>query len=148
MTAQPKWKTISKTDDELVQVDETGVYPPEMEVAQENYTGRDDDDGRYQVYRFALDRLKWVKGYLVTERYQPDWPHPVHMYQEWFTDSLPAIAESVGMPETELTELLCSEDPMARAHAYSAIGSYHGFANLDSYPLDLTETELNNRWEK
>lgn len=62
MTTQPVWKVIEKTDDSRIYVDAMGVYPPEMEVAIEG----DGEIGgrrvpRMEIYRFALDRFKFVK---------------------------------------------------------------------------------------
>lgn len=148
MSAQPKWKCIQAMGYSRVLVDETGVYEPEMEIAQD--IGR----GFFEVYRFSLDRLKEVEGsegprrYLVTERYEPSWSHPLPSYEEWFAESLPHVARASGTSSSVLRECLCSETVLARAEAYEAIGSYHGFINLDSDPLMLTEDQLNERWAR
>lgn len=47
-----------------------------------------------------------------------------------------------------LIEALCSQSVHDRAWAYETIGGYHGLENFDSYPLTLTEGELNERWSK
>jgi hypothetical protein len=146
VTQQPVWKLVANLGDAhpfdyggyFIYQDQTGVYPPEgvLLVEPEDDDHDDHDEGRYLVYRFVLDRLKEVHGYLVPIRYQPDWPHPVHRYEEWFTDSLDEVADCCD--QHDIRELLCSADPLALAHAYRAIGDYHGFENLDSYPRRLT----------
>jgi hypothetical protein len=177
MANQPVWKRLTSTDDCQVFTDETGVYAPEMELAQEIfdsaessecpdckgentsdcenpdcYGGKIDPARKFELYRFPLDKLKIVvadgTAYMVPEPYNETWPHAVSQYVEWFDDSLPAIAACCGTTETAMSIALTSDDIMARAWAYRDIGSYHGFMNLDAYPLTLTEKELNKRWEK
>jgi len=145
LNSQPEWEALYTTDEERVEVDKTGVYPPEMEVAQDLEDG-DDDGGHFEVFRFSLDRLKEVKGYLVSERYQADWPHAASQYQEWFVKSLPEVARSMGTTATKLRAAFCSKDAKDRAWAYSSVGGHHGFVNLDNYPLTLTTEELDKRW--
>jgi len=141
-TAQPQWKTILATDYSRVQIDQTSQYAPEMEIAEEI------GSGRFQVFRFSLDRLKVTDGYLVNERYAKDWPHPVHQYEEWFARDLDQVANSVGATKKSLIRGLCAIDPRTRAAAYEAIGGYHGYMNLDQYPLEMDEDELDARWGK
>jgi hypothetical protein len=147
--SQPQWKTLFCTDYSRVQIDETGVYAPEMEVAQDN--GDDESAPAFAVYRFSLDKLKTVrangKAYLVPAAYDATWPHPVASYQEWFADDLKAIAASAGTTRRELVAAFTSDDVNARAWAYETVAGYHGFANLDSDPLCLTEEEFNDRWK-
>ncbi len=145
--SQPKWSTIQRTDYSCIQIDETGVYAPEMEIAQ------DLENGTFEVSRFSLDRLKLSHGgygYLIPLAYTEDWPHPVHMYREWFDGEgeLTAIARFIGSTENELRTAFQSLDTLARAWAWESVGSYWGFANLDGDPLILTEDELNERWAK
>lgn len=144
--SQPEWKNIETTDSYIVQVDKTGVYEAEMEYADE--VGED----RFEVFRFSLERKKVVEVeeslYLVPFAYDETWPHGVPAYREWFAKDLAEVAESIGMELKVLREMFCSEDPLVRAQGYVTLGLYHGFANLDSYPLTLTEEELSARWEK
>lgn len=142
MTKQPRWKCIQATDYDRVLVDETGVYVPEMEIAEEAR------EGRFKVFRFSLDRLKEVNGFLVPFTYGADWPHPVASYEEWFADDLPDVERTCGLDPGTLRALLLSDEPLARAEAYECIGQHHGFVNLDSDPLMLTENELDARWSK
>ena len=139
---QPKWKALYTTDSERVLVDETGKYAPEMEVAQETH------DDIFHVFRFSLDRLKAVKGYLVPGKYRADWPHPLSHYEEWFTKSLASVARSAGSTEANLRTALCSVNVKKRAQAYRVIGGYHGFMEFDQRPLTLSSSELDERWSR
>lgn len=141
---QPKWKTIQATDYSRIQVDETGVYAPEMEVAQ------DCENGTFEVFRFSLDRLKRDEesGFLIPFGWDESWPYGASVYREWFDRDLARVADSIGSKVADLRTALCSDGTNDRAWAYEAIGGYHGFVNLDSDPLTLTESELDARWEK
>lgn len=107
----------------------------------------EDDSAMYTVYRFALDRCKMKRGFLVPFAYENDWPYPVSVYEEWFARDLSDVANFIGSDEETLQNQFCSEDAIVRAHAYRAIGEYHGFANLDGDPLRLTRKEAAKRYE-
>ncbi len=150
--SQPIWSKVYSTDTEALFVDTTGVYPPELEHADE-LESEDGEDSTWYLYRFPLDRCKVVhgevsgKGYLVPYTYDAaTYPHPLPQYEEWFAKDLAGVASYVGSTRDDLVSALCCEDPATRAEAYSAIGSYHGFLNLDGYPLTLTEAEFDKRW--
>lgn len=156
-TKQPKWKYIGNFGDRnfldyggaLLYEDTTGVYPAELEVIQEPEEGGKEV---YRVYRFPLDRLKTVEVentlYLVPFNYVPSWPHAAPAYDEWFSKDLSGIASTIGMDPDELRADFCSEDIRRRALAYIAVGDYHGYENLDSYPLELTAKEARKRYRK
>lgn len=110
------------------------------------YWPEPDEDGKYTIYVFDIDRLKLVDGYLVPFNYRPDWPHPVERYDEWFHDNLEGVASAIGTTKEALEADFISEDPIARAWAYFGVGSYHGFENLDNYPVTLTRKEMEKRW--
>jgi hypothetical protein len=131
--SQPIWKLLKAADYFQVFVDTTGVYPPEAEVAQ----AVDENEESFEVFRFPLERLKWVEGYLVPFRFDSSWPYAPSRYREWFDDSLSAVAESCGVTRADLEEQLTSADPVALFSVYEAIGGYHGFVNLDDTPLFL-----------
>jgi hypothetical protein len=59
-TRQPKWKLVYATDYSALYVDETGVYDPQLQIAQENGDHDEDDLASVAayVYRFDLDRCK------------------------------------------------------------------------------------------
>jgi hypothetical protein len=148
--SQPKWKLVYATDYSAVFEDETGVYPPEMEIASEYEDRR--ERTRFMLHRFPLDPLKKVKRdgktYIVSWRWAPEWPHPIKDYEDWFIKDLGDVARSIGSTKEELINALTSEDPKELAWAYEAIGGYHGLDNLDSHPLDLSEKNLEERIEK
>lgn len=140
-TAQPKWGLLIVTDYSRILVDETGQYPPEMEIAE------DLENGMFAVFRFPLPQLKNERGHLVTLNYADDWPHPLPDYDEWFAASLAAVARAHGATKKELSDALCSADPYRRAWAYECIGSYHGFENFDSPPRILSKEEVDTLLE-
>jgi hypothetical protein len=69
--------------------------------------------------------------------------HPDH--PAWFAVDLAGVAATIGSTKGDMERLLCSEDPLARAEAYQAIGDYHGWEDLDSDPLTLTRAEAEAR---
>lgn len=145
--SQPKWKTVFNTDYSRLQVDTTHVYEPELEIADEI------GEGKYQLFRFPIDRLKLVrdekdknKMYLVSHKYDRSYPHPLASYEEWFAEDLNRVASSAGVSLDSLIQDLISADVRRRAAAYENIGRYHGFLNFDEQPRILTESQLNKRW--
>jgi len=143
-TKQPKWKLLANLGDAdpidyggyFVYIDETGVYPPEGERLEVI----DEDKPTWEILRFSLDQCKLVTDkdghtWLVSFNYNETWPHPVAAYHEWFAEDLARVASYTGQPVEELRAQFCSDGPLIRARAYEAIGDYHGFDNLDSYPL-------------
>lgn len=142
MDKQPVWKIVGQLGDVnptehgglWVFIDETGAYAPEAELLQ-----IDDETRRGIVYRFILEDCTFANGILSDNRFHPS--HPA-----WFADSLEKIASYVGESTEALRGLLLSNDPLHRARAWEAIGSYHGFENLDSYPLEMSRTELKARY--
>lgn len=152
MTQQPERELLANLGDAsdldsggyFVYRDKTKVYGPEAEFLTDTNNG----DGYHYLYRFTLDRQKIIEDTLVPFNYKPDWPHPLQDYSAWFTDSLAAIADYVGLTLAELTIQLCSENPLELAEAYRAIGDYHGFHNLDADPARLTETEAREHYKQ
>ncbi len=153
-TQQPKWKFIANLGDAnpldyggyFIYKDTTGVYPEEGELLQVDNEDARDEKLKYTVYRFGLDRLKMVDGYLVPIQYEKSWPNPLKNYDEWFHRDLAAVAQSIGSTKVTLEEAFCSPDPLLRAEAYLAVGQYHGMDNLDSYPLKLNAKEAKARY--
>jgi hypothetical protein len=108
----------------------------------------------YVAYRFSLDRCTYVNGVLSDNKFHPD--HPA-----WFakpeierrdrpqdTTYLKGVADFVGQTEEDMIASFCSEDPRLRAMAWQAVGDYHGFENIDDYPLRLTRAEAEERYGK
>jgi hypothetical protein len=149
---QPTWKLIANLGDVnpieyggyFVYRDETGTYTEEAELLLE--PPEDATEERWTVYRVPLDRCKLIRGYLVSAKYKADWPHPLPSYDEWFHKDLEGVADSMDWDIDELREAFCSADPLKRAEAYRAVGDYHGWENLDSYPLTLTREEVETRY--
>lgn len=157
MTNQPKWKLLAQLGDAnpieyggfFVYCDETGVYPEEAELL----ISPEEDTGTWIVYRFVLDRLKRAGEdgqYLVPFAYEPTtWKYPVRQYDEWFNEDLSRVASFVGQDVEEMRDMLCSGDAVERAFAYRSIGEYHGFLNLDSYPVTFnTREEVEARYSE
>lgn len=133
MTDQPRWKCTANLGDVnpvdeggyFVLEDETGQYPAELEVL-----GVQDEDGRttWTVHRFPLERCTCQDGILSDNPQHPE--HPA-----WFADSIGAMARFADMAPQQLAAWFCSQDAKLRAEAYRLVGLYHGWENLDQYPL-------------
>lgn len=145
--SQPKWELIDQLGDNspieyggyFIFRDKTGVYCEEGElliVPEAEEEGK----GEYLVYRIVLDKCTFLNGVLSENKFHPS--HPA-----WFADDLSKVAGYVGCPLQKMIADLCSDDPLKRAHAYRAIGDYHGFENLDGYPLTLTYGEAKKRYK-
>lgn len=156
VTQQPVWKYVANLGDAspiehgglFLYEDETGVYPPELEKLDEPCD--DDRHERWTVRRVCLDKLKLYRKedtlYLVPDRYEENWPHPVHSYVEWFASDLDSVAETMDTTRAELEEAFCGDDIKVRAWAYQCVYDYHGWDNGDSYPRTLTRKEAEARY--
>ncbi len=130
--AQPEWKEVGNVGDVSwpeydggpVFVDQTGVYPPELEYVETPAEEADFEDpkARWTVWRVVLD-----KGV-------PDW------------GELDAVADSTGMDPDDLRAAFESDDPMERASAYVDWAGHYGWIEFDQYPLTLTCAEVNKRY--
>jgi hypothetical protein len=160
--SQPSWKLLWATDCQRLLIDETGVYAPELEHADEVCDAPEKE--RFMVYRIELDGpLVLVDGRLRDEYGHRPWfeddshkvvpgEHTDHRFCQpcgsWISNNLTSAAECCGMDPDDLRSLFCSSDPNERSEAYEAIASTHGWDNFDSYPLIMSEAELDARWEK
>ena len=114
----------------------------------------DDEDGEYTIYRFTLHRCTFINGVLSDNTFHPEhaawWakPEAERNARPQDTTYLKNIADSIGMDVEELADQFCSEDALKRAMAYRAVGDYHGFENLDSYPLTMTRREVKSRYKE
>lgn len=151
--SQPKWKCVANLGDVnpidhgacLVFIDETGVYPPEMELIEPPY---DDSDGEktWRVYRVVCEPCAYVDGILSDNPYHPDEP-------AWFAGT-PAMREKRPQDTCWLSDLcdemedfiamITSDDPIMRAHAWKAVFDRHGWENGDS-PVLLNRSEIGSR---
>jgi hypothetical protein len=126
MTNQPKWRCIANLGDTnpleyggaFLLVDETGVYPPEMEVWQDA-----DDTYPLRMGRFILERCTYRDGVLSDNKYHPE-------MAAWWAKDLSAIADQAGREELELIQDLCSVNPFQRAQGYLDVMSYHGLYEM------------------
>lgn len=151
MTEQPIWKKLGQIGDinpieyggGYVFTDETGVYDPELEYIEP----MPEPDTDAYVYRVSLERYKLSStGHLVPFKYNPTWPYPEDSYIEWFDKDLEQISSFAGITREELVTALCSDNAMARASACETLAQYFGWEEFDSYPLHLSESELEERY--
>lgn len=137
-TTQPRWRMVANLGDVnpieyggfFVYVDQTGAYRPEAELLLEP----DEDNGisGWTVYRFTLEDCSYTNGVL-----SDNWAH--QEMPAWFADSLESIASFISSDVDTLRQGFLSDDPIARAWSWRAVGDYHGFDNLDSYPLTFAK---------
>ncbi len=153
--SQSDWELVYATDYSALYRDKTGVYAPELKIAQtcDDVDEDDIEDTSAFVYRFSLKRC-----WRVTEQNddgttttfltdmdparEAELPHPLCSYVPWYAKHLKSVADSVGMPVAELTDMLCSDDPRQLAHAYECIGGHSGYDNFDTPPEEWTATEF------
>ena len=159
MSAQPKWKFLTNIGDAspldhggfFIYTDETGVYPPEAEVV---LLDDETDDPHYTVHRFSLDRCTFVNGVLSDNKFHPDhaawWAKPEAEKADRPQDTtyMSGICASMDVEYDELVRLFCSDNPLELAEAYRCVGEYHGYANLDDYPLKMRRRELWRRYKE
>lgn len=107
-------------------------------------------DARWTIYRVEPEQMKLVEKdrriYLVCLRYEPDWPHPVSSYDEWFHKDLGDVASCIGSSMLNIRDRICSDDPIKRASAYIDMADYFGWYEFDQYPLSLTQHEVHTRY--
>lgn len=153
--SQPEWKLVYATDYSALYEDTTGVYDPELVIAQTDDDADEDDieaTAAY-VYRFSLERCWRVTEqnddgtattYLtdMDPARKSELPHPLRSYVPWYAKHLAGVASSIGSPVEALTDALCSDDPKELAWAYEAIGGHSGYENFDSYPDEWTSSEF------
>lgn len=147
--SQPKWRLIANLGDTtpldygalLVWVDDTGVYPPEMEYFDPE-VGKGE---RIEVYRIVLEPCTFdVDGNLGWNELSDRTPLPLP--STWFAKHLDGVASACGRTRESLIEALNGEDVLERAWAYRDIASVEGWRNFDDYPLQLTRQELCRRY--
>lgn len=154
---QPGWECIGQLGDAnpidhggyWILRDQTGVYPEEAELL----VVPEDEDGEYTIYRFALYRCTFTDGVLSDNKFHPLkcawWATTPEKFKERPQDGkgLADIANFTGIDEDELVTQFCSEDALQRAIAYRLLGEYHGFHELDNYPLMMSREEVIDRYK-
>jgi len=160
--SQPQWKFVAQLGDVdpiehggyFIFVDETGVYAPEAELLEVIEEG---DEISWEVRRFILEPCTYIDGILSDNKFHPQYPawfatpEPEKAKRPQDTTYLSNIASCQGLAVEELIKQFCSTDPIQRAWAYRAVGEYHGFANLDEYPLVFTDeqrSEVEERYKE
>ena len=102
----------------------------------------------------TLDRCTFINGVLSDNTFHPDhaasWakPEAERNARPQDTTYLKNIGDFIGIEVDELVDHFCSEDALKRAVAYRPVGDYHGFDNLDSYPLTMTHQEVKARYKE
>lgn len=156
--SQPDWECIAQLGDAdpidhggyWILRDKTGVYPEEAELL----VVPDNEDGEYTIYRFTLEPCTYVNGVLSDNKFHPDhaawWAgtEKERKFRPQDTTYLKNIADFIGMDVDELAGHFCSEDALQRATGYRAVGDYHGFDNLDNYPLTMKRREVKARYKE
>lgn len=149
---QPDWELVANLGDQnpleyggyFIYRDKTDVYEDEAALIQP-----DAETGKFTIWRFQIERLKLVDGYLVPILYMPSWNHPVEKYDQWYHDQLPEVAKTMSTTPEAIEQALISPDPIVRAEAYRDLGDYFGWVNFDAYPLtDLSLAEVKKRYRK
>ncbi len=159
MSSQPEWTLIAQLGDAnpfdyggyFIYRDRTGVYTEQAE-----YVVVDDEDSRkprFTVYRFDLDRCTLTDGVLSDNPYHPTsnaWfasPEKRMTERPQDTTYLSRMGTTMDKTVDEYHQAFCSADPLERAQAYRDVGEYHGFDNLDEYPLTgLSRAEVKKRY--
>lgn len=153
---QPKWKCIAQLGDVnpvdyggyWVFIDETGVHQPEGEYLETPY----DEDGEYRAYRFSIDRCTLTDGILSDNPFHPlcpAWfakPETERETRPQDTTYLSNVANYCGSTVDEIQAALCGDDIPVRAEAYRMVAEYHGWENMDSYPLTMSRSEAKKRY--
>ena len=87
-----------------------------------------DEGDNVSIYRFTVDKVE-----------QPS--------TEWYGKDLGKVAKFADVELVDLAAGLNSEDVLARAFAYSELAAYHGAANFDDRPLQMTMKEAERRYK-
>lgn len=127
--SQPEWIEEFCSDHARLRVDTSGVYPPELDVYEE-YADF------WQKFTVLVEPCFYTDGVLSDNQFHKDSP-------AWFADELDMVAEFSSTTKEALIAALTSDNPVERSQAYEAIGNYFGFDNFDSYPVRMTEDEVN-----
>lgn len=169
---QPVWKCVGNIGDVrpleygglYVFVDETGVYPPEMELIDVIGGDREDEyneegelisegNEKWEIRRVVLENCYYENGILSDNQFHKDRPAwffktPQQRKERPQDGSHLDICKHSGMDEDEFIRQFLSIYPIQRAYAWQMVAQYHGWDNLDSYPWTSTDRkELEQRIE-
>jgi hypothetical protein len=160
MSKQPEWEYLGNLGDAspllhggyFVYRDKTGVYDPQAELLVVENEDDAPEEMRYTVYRFDLPQCTYVEGVLSDNPYHPEcsaWFYATEAEKKARPQdsNLDDLASSMGIEVDELIRLFCSDDPLERAEAWRMVGDYHGFENLDEYPMGFSREEIEQRYE-
>lgn len=132
--SQPVFKCIANLGDVgwldhggvFVYEDLTGVYPPELEVVEEQWPGDEETVNSWTVYRVCCDKCYFTDGVLSDNKYHKD--HPV-----WWERVLAGDEDEDNVDR--LVRLVCSDDPLERAMGYLDVAQDFGWYEFDHDPL-------------
>ena len=145
-TQQPIWKLTANLGDvnpldsgELLYVDATGVYAPELVLIEANLP-EDGHDENFSVSRICCDLCYQIGADGVSDnRFHKDSP-------AWFSDKLAQVERYCGSDAGTLLASLCDVNPVARALGYLCLVAYFGVFEFDQYPIGMTEAEIRTRY--
>jgi hypothetical protein len=155
---QPQWKRIANLGDQsanhgcldygafFIYEDTTGIYPPEGELIEEL------ENDRITIYRFTLDQCTFTNGVLSDNPFHPElsvWfaPSAAERAARPQDSNLAQLCATVDITEDEFIALITSPKTLDRAQAWRMVGEYHGFNELDSDPLTLSQAEAEERYK-
>jgi len=154
-TRQPIWQFEGNIGDAspldfgglFVYTDKTGVYEPEC-VSIERTTPDDvrGKDERWEVRRFIVEKCTFIDGILSDNRFHPGKPAWFASENDPRDNKLAALSSYIGATKDELAAMFTSPDVLERARAWSFVGQYFGFDNLDAYPREMTRKDLFNAY--
>jgi hypothetical protein len=107
-----------------------------------------------EVWRFTVEPCTYINGILSDNKFHPEcgaWfagTEAERLERPQDTTYLKGLAEYIGLTADELIALFLNENVEARASAWIAIGEYHGWEELDQYPLYLTAAECEERYRE
>lgn len=163
--SQPKWKYVASFGDvnpldhegALLFVDETGVYPPELEVITIDNNGEVYEENlKYTIYRVQCEQCFYDKGVLSDNKFHKD--HPAwwaskdpdhkkrHGYDQW--SQFCEIPKGINQDVDEYAREFTSDDAEVRGAAYYWLGEHFGWDNFDQYPLKMNREEAEKRYNE
>lgn len=75
-------------------------------------------------------------------------PDAVFSEHNWARKDAAAIAKTHGQTLSSLIAASTSRNPAERQQALEMIAGYHGWTNIDGYPLETTAGGMRRRWPR